>query len=163
MMIHEITCLTDANRRRKRVGRGRGSGSGKTSGRGHKGAGSRSGASDKVYFEGGQMPLQRRLPKRGFSNADFRTEYSIVNLQLLEGRFDDGATVTAETLHSHGLIRDTKRPVKILGEGEVSKKFHVTAEKFSASARSKIEAAGGSVTEIVKPKWRRERPAKTKG
>ena len=161
MMIHEITEKVGKYKARKRVGRGESSGTGKTSGRGHKGAGQRAGSTYRPYFEGGQMPLARRIPKRGFSNAAFRTHYHVVNLKTLEARLDDGADINLETLAAAKIIRDTKLPLKVLGEGDLTKKFNVTAAKFSASARSKIEAAGGSVTEVVKKVWRRERPAKT--
>ncbi|MEX0742426.1 MAG: 50S ribosomal protein L15 [Phycisphaeraceae bacterium] len=148
MMIHEITKLVGRNKRRKRVGRGPGSGRGKTSGRGHKGAGSRSGYGGSMppSYEGGQMPYFRRIPKRGFNNAAFRTEYAIVNVKALEERFDDGAEVNTETLVNVGLVRDAKVPVKILGEGEIGKKLTVTATRFSSSAREKIEKAGGTCT-----------------
>ena len=146
MMIHEITAKVGAHKKRKRVGRGPGSGTGKTAGRGHKGAGSRSGYSNTGAHEGGQMPLFRRVAKRGFSNAQFRTEYSIVNLKALDARFEDGAEVNPDMLVKVGLIRSTKLPVKVLGEGELSKKLDITAAKFSKSASEKIEKAGGSVT-----------------
>ncbi|WP_432799725.1 50S ribosomal protein L15 [Poriferisphaera sp. WC338] len=146
MMIHEITAKVGAHKKRKRVGRGPGSGTGKTAGRGHKGAGSRAGYSNSGAHEGGQMPLFRRVAKRGFSNAQFRKEFSIVNLKALEARFDDGAEVNADMLVKVGLIRSTKLPVKVLGEGELTKKLQVTAAKFSKSASEKIEKAGGSVT-----------------
>lgn len=155
MMIHEITEKVGKYRARKRIGRGEASGVGKTSGRGHKGAGSRSGNSYRPYFEGGQMPLARRIPKRGFSNAAFRTNFHVVNIKTLEARLDDGADVTVESLAKAGIVRDAKRPLKVLGEGELTKKLNVTAAKFSASAKSKIEASGGTVTEVVKAVWRR--------
>lgn len=160
MMIHEITEKVGKYKARKRVGRGESSGQGKTSGRGHKGAGSRSGNSRRPYFEGGQMPLARRIPKRGFSNANFRTNYHVVNVKSLEARLDDGAEVNVDTLVEARLIRDNKLPLKVLGEGDLTKKFTVTAAKVSASAKAKIEGAGGSVTEVVKKVWRRERPKK---
>jgi large subunit ribosomal protein L15 len=163
MMIHEITVLVGAHKRRKRVGRGRGSGSGKTSGRGHKGAQSRAGHSDKTYFEGGQMSFIRRIPKRGFSNALFREEYHVVNLQSIEKRFEAGERVDAAAMIDRGLIRNDKLPVKILGEGDVTKKLEVVASKFSASARAKIEAAGGSATVAEgRTKWVRDRSVPTK-
>ncbi len=163
MMIHEITEKAGKHRRRKRIGRGEASGVGKTSGRGHKGAGSRSGNSYRPYFEGGQMPLARRMPKRGFSNAAFRTHYHVVNLKTLEARMDDGAEVTVETLAKAGIVRDAKLPLKILGEGELTKKFNVTAAKFSASAKQKIESSGGTVTEVAIRKWTRAaKPKKEK-
>ena len=162
MMIHEITEKTGKYKARKRIGRGHGSGSGKTSGRGHKGAQSRSGYSRRPAFEGGQMQYFRRIPKRGFSNADFRTVYHIVNLAALANRFEKGATVDATSLVEAGLIRNFKNPVKILGNGDLTIALNVTADKFSTSAVKKIEAAGGSVTLIEKKKWKRTWPAKTK-
>ena len=108
------------------------------------------------------MSFVRRIPKRGFTNANFRTVYSIVNVKMLDERFEAGDAVTAETLVEKGLVRNTTLPVKILGEGELSKKLDVTAAKFSASARSKIEAAGGTVTEVVKEKWTRQRDKEAK-
>ena len=157
MMIHEITDKVGKYKARKRIGRGHGSGHGKTSGRGHKGAGSRAGFSRRPYFEGGQMSFIRRMPKRGFTNAQFRRPYHIVNLKTLDARMDDGAVVTPETLVEAGIIRDTDLPLKVLGEGELTKKLTITAAKFSASARAKIEAAGGTINEIVKVKWTRRR------
>ena len=163
MMIHEITEKTGKYKARKRIGRGRGSGTGKTSGRGHKGAASRAGYSRRPAFEGGQMPYFRRIPKRGFSNAAFRTEYHIVNVAALQDRFKSGAKVDAAALVKAGLIRNTKLPVKVLAHGDIKIKLNVTADKFSGSATTKIEAAGGSVT-IVPPKkkWTREYPVKDK-
>ena len=157
MMIHEITDKVGKYKARKRIGRGHGSGHGKTSGRGHKGAGSRAGFSRRPYFEGGQMSFIRRMPKRGFTNAQFRRPYHIVNLKTLDARMDDGAVVTPETLVEAGIIRDTDLPLKVLGEGELTKKLTITAARFSASARAKIEAAGGTINEIVKVKWTRRR------
>ena len=160
MMIHEITQQAGKYKSRKRVGRGHGSGHGKTCGRGHKGAGSRSGYTRRPAFEGGQMPLFRRLPKRGFTNAPFRTHYHVVNVSAIQERFKTGATINAETLAASGLIRDANLPVKILGDGELTIKLDVTVAKCSASALAKIEAAGGSVTIVVRKKW--TRPAKPK-
>ncbi|MHC5110126.1 MAG: 50S ribosomal protein L15 [Planctomycetota bacterium] len=145
MNITEITKQAGADRRRRRVGRGRGSGHGKTCGRGHKGAGQRSGASRFNMREGGQMPTFRRLPKRGFSNALFKVRYSVVNVEALEGRFEAGAHITAQALVEAGLIRNTRMPVKVLGNGGLSKKLTVDAAKFSKSAQEKIESAGGTV------------------
>jgi len=162
MMIHEITEKAGKYKARKRIGRGHGSGSGKTSGRGHKGAQSRSGYSRRPAFEGGQMQYFRRIPKRGFTNADFKTVFHIVNLASLEARFEKGATVDASALVEAGLIRNFKNPVKILGQGDLSISLNIIADKFSASAVKKIEAAGGSVTVIEQKKWVRERPAKSK-
>ena len=144
MNITEITKLAGADKRRRRVGRGRGSGSGKTSGRGHKGAASRSGARRFGMLEGGQMPTFRRLPKRGFSNADFRRRFAIVNVASLEERFEVDAHVTPESLREAGLLRNLKMPVKILGNGTLAKKLTVDAAKFTKTARQKIEAAGGT-------------------
>ncbi len=155
MMIHEITEKVGRHRARKRIGRGRGSGHGKTSGRGHKGAASRAGWSRRPGYEGGQMPLIRRMPKRGFTNTQFRQVYAVVNVKSLERCCDKGAEVDARTLAEAGVIRDAKLPLKVLGEGELTKKLTVTAEKFSASARAKIEAAGGAAVEIPRIKWRR--------
>src|SRR5262245_46647846 len=118
MNITEITKRAGAHRRRKRVGRGEGSGMGKTSGRGHKGAGSRSGGRKGGLYEGGVFPLFRRVPKVGFSNVVFRTEYQVVNVGDMQARFDEGAHVTAAALYEIGLIRDPKAPLKILGDGE---------------------------------------------
>ena len=162
MMIHEITEKAGKYKTRKRIGRGHGSGSGKTSGRGHKGAKSRSGYSRRPAFEGGQMQYFRRIPKRGFTNADFKTVYHIVNLAALEARFKKGATVDATTLVEAGLIRNFENPVKILGQGDLTIALKVTADKFSDSALKKIEAAGGSVTVIEKKKWARTYAAKPK-
>ena len=127
----------------KRVGRGQGTGQGVQAGRGHKGAQSRSGYSFKRGFEGGQMPLHRRIPKRGFHNL-FRTEYAVVNLDTLAERFDAGTTVTLELLVERGLISSTRRPVKVLARGDISKKLTVQAHKFSGKAAEKIAAAGGA-------------------
>ena len=162
MMIHEITEKVGKYKARKRIGRGHGSGSGKTSGRGHKGAQSRSGYSRRPAFEGGQMQYFRRIPKRGFSNAVFKTIYHIVNITSLVDRFKKGATVDATALVEAGLIRNFKNPVKILGQGDIDIALNITADKFSASAVTKIEAAGGSVTVIEKKKWKRQWPEKTK-
>ena len=134
-------------KRRKRLGRGPGSGQGKTAGRGHKGRGARSGGNTPPGYEGGQMPLQRRLPKRGFHNP-FRVEFAVVNLGQLEARFEAGAVVDAAALHARGLVRGARRPIKILADGELKKPLTVKAEKFSAKARARLEAAGGTA-EVV--------------
>jgi large subunit ribosomal protein L15 len=131
---------------KKRVGRGPGSGHGKTSGRGEKGQKSRSGYASKLGFEGGQMPLHRRLPKRGFTNI-FKKEHAIVNLSDLE-RFDNGATVDEAVLRQAGLIKGQHDGIKVLGNGKLSKKLTVHAKKFSETARKQIEAAGGTCQEI---------------
>ncbi len=129
---------------RRRIGRGTGSGSGKTSGRGHKGQGSRSGYSRKPGFEGGQMPIYRRVPKRGFTNARFRVDYTIINVGALSA-FEDGATVDLDAVIGAGLASMNTPLLKVLGNGELSKKLTVRGQKFSKSAVAKIEAAGGSV------------------
>ena len=126
----------------KRIGRGQGSGSGKTASRGHKGAKSRSGFKRKRGFEGGQMPLHRRMPKRGFHNP-FRVEYAVVNLDDLARRFEPGTLVTPELLRERGLVRATALPVKVLGRGELGVALTVRAHKFSGRAAEKIAAAGG--------------------
>lgn len=146
MMIHEITEQVGRKKPRKRVGRGEASGLGKTSGRGHKGAKSRSGWTYRPHFEGGQMELFRRLPKRGFTNAPFRKEFAVVNLHVLEKHFKAGDVVDAAALFKARLIRDAAEPVKVLGEGDLTKKLTVAAARFSASAKEKIEKAGGTVT-----------------
>lgn len=143
MELHDLHPAPGAKRSRKRVGRGPGSGNGKTAGKGHKGQKSRSGYSRRFGFEGGQMPLVRRLPKRGFTNI-FRVEFQVVNLRDLDRVFADGDVVSPETLQEKGLARGGKRPVKVLGDGELSKKLNVQAHKFSASARAGIEKVGGT-------------------
>jgi large subunit ribosomal protein L15 len=131
-----------ATHAKKRVGRGQGSGQGKTAGRGHKGAKSRSGYKFKRGFEGGQMPLHRRMPKRGFHNP-FRVEYEVVNLDTIAARFDEGTTVTPDVLAEHGLVTGGG-PVKVLARGDLAKKLTVQAHKFSGKAAEKISAAGGT-------------------
>src|SRR5471030_735653 len=135
---------------KKRIGRGQGSGNGKTAGRGHKGAKSRSGFTFKRGFEGGQMPLHRRVPKRGFHNP-FRVEYEVVNLDTLAERFAAGTVVTLELLLEQGLVSGGKHLVKVLGRGEVGKALTVHAHKFSGKAAEKIAAAGGTAEAIVRP------------
>jgi len=142
MLNHEITSIAGKHKRRRRVGRGIGTGRGKTCGRGHKGGGSRAGSISISLYEGGQMPLFRRLPKRGFSNKSYAIRCEIVNVSQLE-RFDDGATVGIEQLSDVGLIGGAKSKVKILGKGELTKKLQVTAHKFSKTAEQKIVASGG--------------------
>ncbi|MCD7797008.1 MAG: 50S ribosomal protein L15 [Clostridiales bacterium] len=144
MKLYELSPAAGSKKSVKRVGRGTASGQGKTSGKGQKGAKSRSGYSRRPGFEGGQMPLQRRVPKRGFNNI-FATEYAIVNVSTLNDRFDDGATVDAESLVGAGIIKKTLDGVKILGNGEITKALTVKATKVSESAKAKIEAAGGKV------------------
>ena len=144
MKLNEILSSAGKHKARKRIGRGTGSGHGKTSGRGHKGYGSRSGSRKRLGYEGGQNPALARLPKRGFSNVNFRTEYQIVNVASLE-TFDDGSRVDAAALAEARLINDADKLVKILGNGELTKKLTVAASKFSAVAAEKITKAGGGV------------------
>ncbi len=146
MNITEITKIAGGHKRRKRVGRGNGSGSGKTCGRGHKGFGQRSGSKTRGQSEGGQMPMFRRLPKRGFNNANFTIRYSVVNVEALEERFEANAHVTAQSLVEVGLVRNLRFPIKVLGTGELKKKLNVDVAKFSDTAKQKIEAAGGKAT-----------------
>jgi large subunit ribosomal protein L15 len=143
MKLHELSPAPGSRKKRKRVGRGPGSGTGKTAGKGHNGQRSRSGFSQRAGFEGGQMPLIRRVPKRGFTNI-FRTEYSIVNISML---VDFEGIVGPQELLDHGLVRKGRK-VKILGDGEINKPLTVRATKFSKTARTKIEGAGGTCEEI---------------
>ncbi|MFG0315450.1 MAG: 50S ribosomal protein L15 [Phycisphaerales bacterium] len=154
MMIHEVTAMAGKYKKRKRVGRGVGSGNGKTAGRGQKGAGARQGYSKLYQFEGGQMPFFRRMPKFGFTNAKFKTQFWIVNLGAIVAHddFKNGGDVNHETLIKAGLVRDTSRDLKILGglgEGDekLGVKLNVTANRVTDSARALITDAGGSVTE----------------
>lgn len=142
--LHDLSPSSGSTKNRKRKGRGPGSGNGKTAGRGQKGQKARSGGSVHPRFEGGQMPLVRRIPKRGFTNLN-RIEYQVVNVRDLDRVEGD---VTPESLKAAGLVRSLKKPVKILGIGEVSRKVSVSAHRFSGTAQSKIEAAGGTVTVI---------------
>ena len=132
-----------AKHAKKRVGRGQGSGQGKTAGRGHKGAQSRSGYTSKRGFEGGQMPLHRRVPKRGFHNP-FRVEYRVVNLDVIAERFDAGTDVTPEMLREAGLVKGGRGPIKVLARGDIAKALTIRAHKFSGRAAEKIVAAGGT-------------------
>jgi large subunit ribosomal protein L15 len=147
MGLHNLKPARGSVRERKRVGRGPGSGLGKTSGRGEKGQKSRSGYGRKIGFEGGQMPLHRRVPKRGFSNEPFRKRYAYVNLGSLES-FEAGTIVTPETLLEKGLIKSLRGEVKVLGKGELTKALTVKAHKFSAGASERIAKAGGK-TEVL--------------
>ncbi len=146
MKLHELKPAKGTNKSQKRLGRGTASGQGKTSGRGQKGQKSRSGGGVRIGFEGGQMPLYRRIPKVGFTNI-FRKEYAIVNLSDLE-RFDDGATVNPEVLKEVGLVKAMHAGVKILGGGDITKNLTVQAHKFSKTAAEKIAAAGGKAEVI---------------
>lgn len=142
--LHNIPGNPDARKKRKRVGRGPGSGRGKTSGKGHKGQKSRSGYSRKLGFEGGQMPLNRRLPKRGFTQTD-RFPMAIVNVDVLERAFEAGDEITPETIAARGLAPKQKGGLKLLGRGELTKKLTVKVHAVSPGAKQKVEAAGGTV------------------
>ena len=144
MKLQELSPAPGSTHADKRIGRGHGSGQGKTAGKGHKGQKARAGHGMRPGFEGGQMPLQRRIPKRGFNNI-FATEYAIVNVSDLNDRFEDGATVNAESLVASGLLKKTLDGVKVLGKGEITKALTVQVTAISESAKSKIEAAGGKV------------------
>jgi len=145
--LSNLTPASGATKKRKRLGRGPGSGHGKTAGRGHKGRGARAGGNTPPGYEGGQMPLQRRLPKRGFRNP-FRVEFSVVNLGQLEGRFEAGAVIDAEALRAQGLVHGARQRIKILADGKLSKALNVKADKFSAAAKERLQAAGGTA-EVV--------------
>jgi len=146
MKLHELSPAKGSKHSKKRVGRGPGSGLGKTAGKGEKGQKSRSGYAQRLGFEGGQMPLIRRVPKRGFTNI-FKKDYAVVNLSQLAELAPEITDVTPEILAERGMVRSGK-PVKVLGDGEIGKALKVTANKFSKSARAKIEAAGGSCEEL---------------
>lgn len=143
MELNDLKPARGAKKSRSRVGRGPGSGSGKTAGRGHKGQKSRSGYSRRFGFEGGQMPLARRIPKRGFANR-FRVEYQLVNLRDLERVFDNGETASIQAMADKGLVKKESWPVKILGTGELTKKLTVQAHRFSNTAQTSIEKVGGA-------------------
>lgn len=147
--LNNLKAPAGATHKKKRLGRGQGSGLGKTSGRGNKGQKSRSGYSRKRGFEGGQMPLHRRLPKRGFTNI-FKREWAEVNLARLEELFEAGATITPDALVESGLVRKSlKKSIAILGKGDLSKALNISAHRFSESAKNKIEAAGGKAEVIA--------------
>jgi large subunit ribosomal protein L15 len=151
MRLHDLKPRPGAKHRRKRLGQGESSGRGKTAGRGGKGQTARSGSSIRIGFEGGQMPLIRRIPKRGFNNTRFGTRYLPVNLEALNA-FADGAQVNEASLREMGLINGRGDGVKVLGTGELKKKLTVTADAFSATAKTKIEAAGGKCEVVAKAK-----------
>jgi large subunit ribosomal protein L15 len=155
LALNNLHPADGSTHKKKRVGRGPGSGLGKTAGRGHKGQKSRSGYSQKIGFEGGQMPLQRRLPKRGFTNI-FKKKWLEVSLGKLEESFNAGDEITPEVLHERGLIKKAKHDLVILGTGEISKALKISAHRFTKAAREKIENAGGSITEIKKEKASQE-------
>ena len=143
MKLHELAPAAGSTQENFRKGRGAGSGNGKTAGKGHKGQNARSGGGVRPGFEGGQIPLSRRLPKRGFNNV-FAKEYAIVNVETINSVFEDGAVVNAETLIEKGVVKKLFDGVKVLGRGEITKKVTVQAKKISDSAKAKIEAAGGT-------------------
>jgi large subunit ribosomal protein L15 len=145
--LNNLKAPAGATHKKKRVGRGPGSGLGKTAGRGNKGQKSRSGYSGKRGFEGGQMPLHRRLPKRGFTNI-FKKQWIEISLGKIESNFNAGDDVTPEILHERGLIKKAKHDLVILGNGEISKGINISAHRFTKTAKDKIEKAGGSATEI---------------
>ncbi|MCL2078113.1 MAG: 50S ribosomal protein L15 [Oscillospiraceae bacterium] len=148
MKLHELSPAKGSNKKTKRLGRGNASGHGKTSGKGHKGQWARSGGGVKPGFEGGQMKIAMRIPKRGFNNKAFATEYAIVNVRDLESRFETGAVIDCDAIIESGLIKKPLDGIKILGTGELSKAFTVKAAKFSETAKTKIENAGGKA-EVV--------------
>lgn len=145
MRLHELSPRPGAKHRRKRLGCGESSGHGKTSGRGHKGQKARSGGSVRLGFEGGQMPLIRRLPKRGFNNDNFKPVFAVINLDTLEARFDAGAIINEETLRSSGLVHGRNDGIKLLARGEITKPFVLEVDKASVAAREKFEKAGGTL------------------
>ena len=145
MSANTLRAPKGASKKKTIVGRGRSSGSGKTSGKGHKGQKARSGGGVRTGFEGGQMPIYRRVAARGFSNYPFKTEYVVVNLSSLEKVYSDGETVSLSTLVEKGLVKKSEKLVKILGVGEIKKKLEVSVPAISASAKDKIEKAGGKV------------------
>ena len=147
MKLHELTPAEGSTKVAKRIGRGHGSGNGKTAGKGHKGQKARSGGSIRPGFEGGQMPLQRRVPKRGFNNI-FAAKAAIVNLGDIDARFEAGAVVDAQALMDCGLAKDCKNGVKVLGNGEMTKSLTIQAKSFSKTAQNKIEGAGGKAEVI---------------
>lgn len=149
LSLNNLHPAKGSTHKKKRVGRGPGSGLGKTSGRGHKGQKSRSGYSSRPGFEGGQMPLQRRLPKRGFTNI-FKKEWIEISLAKIEESFAAGDVITPEILHERGLIKKAKHDLVILGTGDVTKSFSISAHRFTKTAKDKIEKAGGTATQIIK-------------
>ena len=149
LSLNNLKPAEGSTHKKKRVGRGPGSGLGKTSGKGHKGQKSRSGYSSKIGFEGGQMPLQRRLPKRGFTNI-FKKKWLEISLAKLEENFNAGDEITPEILHNRGLIKKAKHDLVILGNGEISKSLNISAHRFTKTAKDKIEKAGGNATQITK-------------
>ena len=148
MKLHELSPAAGSSKSAWRKGRGPGSGNGKTGGRGHKGQNARTGGGVRPGFEGGQIPLYRRLPKRGFTNSLFKKEYAIINLETLDKLFNDGDAVSMEVLLEKGIVKKELNGLKVLARGEITKKLTVKAAKFSAEAKEKIEAAGGKAEVI---------------
>ncbi len=148
MKLHELSPAAGSSKSAWRKGRGPGSGNGKTGGRGHKGQNARTGGGVRPGFEGGQIPLYRRLPKRGFTNSLFKKEYAIINLETLDKLFNDGDAVSMEVLLEKGIVKKELNGLKVLGRGEITKKLTVKAAIFSATAKEKIEAAGGKAEVI---------------
>ena len=146
MRLHDIKPRSGAKHRRKRLGSGESSGLGKTCGRGHKGQKSRSGGGPRSTFEGGQMPLYRRLPKRGFNNARFKKIYAVINVGMLDEVFEDGTLINEEVLRANGIVKGKYDGIKILGSGNISKKLKFSVDKVSDSAKDKIEKAGGNIS-----------------
>ena len=161
MDLTTVTKKGTKYRQKRRIGRGIGSGSGKTSGRGHKGWGARSGSSRRPGYEGGQMPIYRRVPKRGFTNARFRTDYTVINVEGLNG-FEDGAVVNLDAILARGLVSLSTDILKVLGNGKLERKLTVQAQKFSKSAAEKISAAGGTVV-VLDPKGNEVASAEDQG
>ena len=161
LSLNNLSPAKGSTHKKKRVGRGPGSGLGKTAGKGHKGQKSRSGYSSKIGFEGGQMPLQRRLPKRGFTNI-FKTKWLEINLEKLEESFNAGDEITPEILHERGLIKKSKHDIVVLGNGDISKALKISAHRFTKTAKDKIEKAGGTATKIEKGERRAKGVAKEK-
>jgi large subunit ribosomal protein L15 len=149
LSLNNLKPAKGSTHKKKRLGRGPGSGLGKTSGKGHKGQKSRSGYSSRPGFEGGQMPLQRRLPKRGFTNI-FKKQWIEISLEKIEANFNSGDEVTPEILHERGLIKKAKHDLVILGTGDVTKSLKISAHRFTKTAKDKIEKAGGTASAIVK-------------
>lgn len=145
MELHDLKPAEGANKKRKRIGRGSGSGLGTTSGKGHKGQKARSGGGVRPGFEGGQMPLNRRLPKRGFNNARFATTYETVNLDIIEAKYADGEVVSLDSLKDKNIVKGNKSGIKVLGNGELTKKLKFEIDKMSDSAKEKCEKAGCEV------------------
>ncbi|QQY10136.1 MAG: 50S ribosomal protein L15 [Candidatus Xiphinematobacter sp.] len=158
MRLHDLKPLPGAKHRKKRLGIGESSGHGKTSGRGHKGQRARSGGSIRPGFEGGQMPLIRRLPKRGFNNSRFKEVVGIVNVGDLEKFFEGGTLVNESILRGRGLIRGHLRVVKLLGKGSLTKQFSIEVDRTSTAAREKVEQAGGNISLCKRPLWEKPIP-----